>query len=65
MKALTQELVEAGAIEIPEEELGNVSGGVQAGFFTEGIKYEFDENKRREQEIIDSRKNPKPKFLYL
>ena len=59
-KALTQELVEAGAIEIPEEELDNVSGGVQAGLFTEGGPGEFGEKKRKEQEII-----PKPRPHYL
>ena len=30
MKAIYDELVEAGAIEIPEEALGDVGGGVQA-----------------------------------
>ena len=33
--------VEADAIEVSEEDLGNVSGGVQAGLFTIGGKGEF------------------------
>ena len=34
VKALYDELVEAGAIEIPEEALGEVDGGIQATIVT-------------------------------
>ena len=34
VEALTRELAEAGAIEIPEEALGEVDGGIQATIVT-------------------------------
>ena len=49
MATLTNKPVEAGTIEIPEEDLGNVSGGVQAGYFTEGGKGEFGTGGTKEQ----------------
>ena len=41
MKTLAKELMEAGAIELSEKDLDNVSGGIQAGFFTQGGSGEF------------------------
>ena len=59
VNVLTRELVEAGAIEIPEEQLTNVSGGVQAGIFTEGGPGEFNEKQRQIQQQIEERNKPK------
>ena len=35
-QAICKELVEAGAMEMSEDELNQVAGGIQAGFVTEG-----------------------------
>ena len=61
MKALAQELKEAGAVELSDDDLDNVSGGVQAGLFTEGGSGEWgsrpteiektEEEKNREKMI--------------
>ena len=40
-RAIYKELAEAGAVEMSDDQLNLVSGGVQAGFFTEGIKWEW------------------------
>ena len=56
MKALTKEQVEAGAIEIPEEELSNVGGGIQATIY--GVTDNNSNIKRGEWR--DSQQTEKP-----
>ena len=56
-QALTKELMEAGAIELSEEDLDNVAGGVQAGIFTNGGPGEWGKKKTPE--------TPTPRHDYL
>ena len=57
-QAIRKELAEAGVVEFSDDEVSQVAGGIQAGFFTQGGKGEWG---RRPEE--DKPKRPKSHYL--
>lgn len=57
IKQLREEILSSGDTELTDEDLANVGGGVQAGFFTEGGVGEWGRPKQEETT------KPRPRFL--
>ena len=65
VRQLKNELVEAGAWPMDEDDLDNVAGGVQAGLITKGGSGEFGQKKREEQRRIEEFWNRQPTKTFL